>query len=42
MVHEYWQANTSGVKKSIVKGVLRRTPNFINEKQLDRIYSLDY
>lgn len=41
-----WQfaqmTNTSGLKKSIVKGILKMTPNFINEKQLDKIYSLDY
>jgi 2-polyprenyl-6-methoxyphenol hydroxylase-like FAD-dependent oxidoreductase len=41
-----WQlaqmTNTSGLTKSIVKRILRMTPNFINEKQLDKIYSLDY
>ncbi len=41
-----WQVaqitNTSGLTKSIVKGILRMTPNSINERQLDKIYSLDY
>ena len=41
-----WQfaqmTNTSGLKKSIVKRILRMTPNCINEKQLDKIYSLNY
>ena len=41
-----WQyaqmTNTSGFAKSLVIGILRLTPNFINKKQLDRIYSLEY
>ena len=41
-----WQfgqiTNTSGLLKSVLMGVLRMTPNSINDKQLDKIYSLDY
>jgi 2-polyprenyl-6-methoxyphenol hydroxylase-like FAD-dependent oxidoreductase len=41
-----WQfgqvTNTSGQLKSVLMGALRLTPNSINEKQLDKIYSLDY
>jgi 2-polyprenyl-6-methoxyphenol hydroxylase-like FAD-dependent oxidoreductase len=41
-----WQfgqvTNTSGLLKSVLMGALRLTPNSINEKQLDKIYSLDY
>ena len=41
-----WQfgqiTNTSGLLKSGLMGVLRMTPNSINDKQLDKIYSLDY
>jgi len=34
--------NTSGLTKTFVKGLLRLTPDYINNKQLDKIYSLDY
>lgn len=34
--------NTSGVMKALLMTVLRLTPNSINEKQLDKIYSLNY
>ena len=41
-----WQfeqlTNTSGFKKSLIKNVIRLTPEFISNKQLDKIYSLDY
>lgn len=41
-----WQfgqlTNTSGLLKSVLMGVLRMMPNSINDKQLDKIYSLDY
>jgi len=41
-----WQfaqlTNTSGFKKSIVKNIIRLTPDFISDRQLDKIYSLDY
>lgn len=33
--------NTSGVMKTIVKMVLRATPESVNKKQLDRIYSVN-
>jgi 2-polyprenyl-6-methoxyphenol hydroxylase-like FAD-dependent oxidoreductase len=40
-----WQfarmTNTSGVTKSFVKSILRLTPNFFLQRQLDKIYSLD-
>ncbi len=32
--------NTSGLMKTIVKMVLRATPDSVNKKQLDRIYSV--
>lgn len=34
--------NTTGFIKSVLMGVLRMLPNSINEKQLDKIYSLPY
>jgi 2-polyprenyl-6-methoxyphenol hydroxylase-like FAD-dependent oxidoreductase len=34
--------NTSGFVKSLLKLLIRITPESINEKQLDKIYSLDY
>lgn len=41
-----WQfgqlTNTSGLTKSAVKTIIRLTPEFISDKQLDKIYSLDY
>ena len=41
-----WQfaqiTNTSGIIKSVLIGLLRMMPNTINDKQLDKIYSLDY
>ena len=41
-----WQfaqlTNTTGLTKSLIKTVMWLTPEFISEKQLDRIYSLDY
>jgi 2-polyprenyl-6-methoxyphenol hydroxylase-like FAD-dependent oxidoreductase len=41
-----WQfgqiTNTSGFLKSVLMGALRMTPTSINEKQLDKIYSLYY
>jgi 2-polyprenyl-6-methoxyphenol hydroxylase-like FAD-dependent oxidoreductase len=33
--------NTSGFKKSLVKQILRLTPNFINTRQLNKIYSIE-
>lgn len=33
--------NTSGLTKLLVKTILRTTPNWINEKQLDKIYSIE-
>lgn len=40
-----WQfaqiTNTSGFKKEIVKNLIKLTPNFINEQQLDKIYDVD-
>jgi hypothetical protein len=40
-----WQfaqlTNTTGFTKSLIKTVMRLTPEFISEKQLDKIYSLD-
>jgi 2-polyprenyl-6-methoxyphenol hydroxylase-like FAD-dependent oxidoreductase len=41
-----WQfaklTNTSGFTKSIIKNIIRLTPEFISDKQLDKIYSIDY
>jgi 2-polyprenyl-6-methoxyphenol hydroxylase-like FAD-dependent oxidoreductase len=41
-----WQfaqiTNTTGLIKSALMGILRMTPNSIKDKQLDKIYSLDY
>ena len=41
-----WQfaqlTNTSGIAKSLIKTAMRLTPDFIADKQLDKIYSLDY
>ena len=41
-----WQfaqlTNTSGFTKFLIKNIIRLTPEFISNKQLDRIYSLDY
>jgi len=41
-----WQyaqlTNTTGLIKSVLKGILRMIPKSINDKQLDKIYSLDY
>jgi 2-polyprenyl-6-methoxyphenol hydroxylase-like FAD-dependent oxidoreductase len=41
-----WQfcqiTNTTGLTKSILKTLLRATPGSINERQLNKIYSLDY
>ena len=41
-----WQfgqlTNTTGIKKSLIKNIIRLTPDFISDKQLDKIYSLDY
>jgi 2-polyprenyl-6-methoxyphenol hydroxylase-like FAD-dependent oxidoreductase len=41
-----WQfgqiTNTSGLLKSILMGVLRMTPNSLNNKLLDKVYSLEY
>jgi 2-polyprenyl-6-methoxyphenol hydroxylase-like FAD-dependent oxidoreductase len=34
--------NTSGILKKLIIGTLRLTPKSINDKQLDKIYSLDY
>jgi 2-polyprenyl-6-methoxyphenol hydroxylase-like FAD-dependent oxidoreductase len=34
--------NTSGLLKFISINVLRMTPNSINDKQIDKVYSLDY
>jgi 2-polyprenyl-6-methoxyphenol hydroxylase-like FAD-dependent oxidoreductase len=33
--------NTSGFGKSLVKQILRLTPNFINNRQLNKIYSIE-
>ena len=33
--------NTTGFKKSILTEVLRLIPDFINQKQFDRIYSIE-
>lgn len=41
-----WQfaqiTNTSGFKKEIVKNLIKLTPNFINDRQLDKIYDVDF
>ena len=41
-----WQfgkiTNTSGLLKSVLMGILRLTPTSVNDKQLDKIYSLDF
>lgn len=41
-----WQfaqmTNTSGFGKILIKQILRLTPNFIQNRQLDKIYSIDY
>lgn len=41
-----WQfarmTNTSGFGKMLIKQILRLTPNFIKNRQLDKIYSIDY
>jgi 2-polyprenyl-6-methoxyphenol hydroxylase-like FAD-dependent oxidoreductase len=34
--------NTSGIVKSFLKLLIRTTPDAVNQKQLDKIYSLDY
>lgn len=34
--------NTSGLIKSFFMALMRMTPNMVNEKQIDKIYSLDY
>lgn len=34
--------NTSGFGKTLVKQILRLTPNFINNRQLNKIYSIEY
>lgn len=33
--------NTSGLSKTLIKHILRLTPNFINNRQLNKIYSLE-
>ena len=33
--------NTSGFKKEIVKNLIKLTPNFFSEKQLDKIYEIN-
>jgi 2-polyprenyl-6-methoxyphenol hydroxylase-like FAD-dependent oxidoreductase len=41
--HQFAQiTNTTGITKSILKALLRATPNSISERQLDKIYSIDY
>lgn len=41
-----WQfaqlTNTSGFTKSLIKNAIRLMPDFISDRQLDKIYSLDY
>ena len=41
-----WQfaqmTNTNGIAKSVIKSVIRLMPEFISDRQLDKIYSLDY
>ncbi len=41
-----WQfakiTNTSGWTKSVIKNILALTPDFINQKQFDKIYSIEY
>lgn len=41
-----WQfarlTNASGMSKSLIKSVMRLTPDFISDRQLDKIYSLEY
>ncbi|MBX2962107.1 MAG: FAD-dependent monooxygenase [Cyclobacteriaceae bacterium] len=41
-----WQfaqvTNTSGMIKSLLKGILRLTPASVQHRQLDKIYSIDY
>jgi 2-polyprenyl-6-methoxyphenol hydroxylase-like FAD-dependent oxidoreductase len=34
--------NTSGILKSVLMGALRMTPDSVNDKQLDKIYSITY
>jgi len=34
--------NTSGILKSVLMGALRMTPDSVNDKQLDKIYSINY
>lgn len=40
-----WQfaqlTNTTGIAKSLIKNVMRLTPDFISDRQLDKIYSID-